>query len=141
MFLPMRRAAPSHSFPPVSPGFTLFELIVTLAVMSVVLALVGPALVLRHPSENELFANLVSDSRRAATRRAQALRLDLDNEGTWTLSSGPAGNPSIVESGHMSVAGGAARVRISPLGICMSEGEESFSIDPLTCVVSPARAP
>ncbi|MBA3656333.1 MAG: prepilin-type N-terminal cleavage/methylation domain-containing protein [Gemmatimonadaceae bacterium] len=117
------------------PGLTLLELVVTLAILSVTLALVGPALVLRQSSPDELFSNLVSDSRRVATRRAQAVQLDLGADGSWTLSGGgPQETGAIIQRGRISASPGKARVSISPIGICiMDQSDIRMRIDPLTC--------
>ncbi len=117
------------------PGLTLFELVVTLAIFSVTLALVGPALVLRQSSPGELLSNLISDSRRVATRRAQAVQLDLGADGGWTLSgAGPQETGAILSSGRIAAVPGKARVRISPIGICvLDQSDIPMRLDPLTC--------
>lgn len=122
-------------YPRSRPGLTLLELVVTLAILSVTLALVGPALVLRQSSPGELFSNLVADSRRVATRRAQAVQLDLGADGAWTLSGGgPLETDAIISRGRIADAPGTARVRISPIGICvLDQTDIPMRIDPLTC--------
>lgn len=137
----MRSAATFRRIRYCSSGFTLFELIVALAVMSVAIALAGPALVLRKADASELMANLISDSRRTATRRAQSLQLDVDAEGEWILSAGADGSLSEVRRGRITPSSGAARIRISPLGICVSGNAAPIRIDPLTCVLQPVNIP
>ncbi len=121
--------------PSARPGLTLLELIVTLAIFSVALALVGPALVLRSSSPDEHFSNLVTDSRRVATRRAQSVQLDVRADGGWTLSgAGPEQSGAVISRGRIASSGGAARVSISPIGICrLSQSGTRVRIDPLTC--------
>lgn len=123
------------SGPSARPGLTLLELVVTLAIFSVALALVGPALVPRQSSPDELFASLVADSRRVATRRAQSVQLDLGANGAWTLSGGgPVQAGEIISHGRIAPSPGIARVNISPIGICLlSKSGTRMRIDPLTC--------
>lgn len=108
--------------------------------MSVALALVGPALVPRRVEAKEIVANLISDSRRTATHRAEAMQLDVDAQGIWTLSDGTAGEPSIVKRGRLASSPGAFRILISPLGICGLNGSAPIRIDPLTCSAVPMES-
>lgn len=140
LFLSTRSATAFSRARPDPSGFTLFELVVTLAVMSVALALVGPALVPRKAEAKEVIANLISDSRRTATHRAEAMQLDVDAEGIWTLSKGTAGEPSLVKRGRLASSPGAFRILISPLGICGLNSSVPIRIDPLTCSVVPPES-
>ena len=65
----------------VRTGFTLLELVVVLAILGLGMAVVAPSLVLRSPSPEEALQRVVADARRVATRRAQTVTLDIDDNG------------------------------------------------------------
>ena len=107
----------------------------TLALMSVVLALVGPAIVLRPATPKEAIAQVIADSRRLAARRGQALRLHMTAAGEWSLAADvDADNPTLIRKGKISGPAHTLSLRISPLGICLPDASGiEAGFDPLTC--------
>ncbi|MDQ3082719.1 MAG: prepilin-type N-terminal cleavage/methylation domain-containing protein [Gemmatimonadota bacterium] len=126
----------------VRTGFTLLELVVVLAIMGLGMAVVAPSLVLRSPSPEEALQRVVADARRVATRRAQTVSLDIDDDGEWRVVGSERDAPEVLLTGELDASSSlGVHLRITPLGLCLSEarGADSggrrpaVSFDPLTC--------
>lgn len=114
-------------------GFTLIEVLVTLAVMTLLASVVLPAVSSRpRPASPEL-ATTIREASRLAVRRSQWLTFRAAQNGGWTLVADVSGQP---------IAGGllAERprqivlVRLSPLGACLSSAAATSTPTP-GCVV------
>ena len=114
-----------------STGFTLLEIIVTMVLIGLGTALVAP-MFRRDALPDDGYPAVVSAARELAVRRAQRLRLDVDDRGQWRLSA--LGDSTALGAGLLSERVGASRLTFTPLGACFHEsGADSRDWDALAC--------
>lgn len=132
-------------------GFTLIELIVVLAIMSLAAAVVLPALA-RAPAGTTV-QSVIESARDAAARRGEIVYLRIKPSGTWHLEGGgsPLESESDEASGRITpLAAAPLTLLVAPSGSCAFDVRSSatarglaahgLSLDPLSCTLS-VRAP
>lgn len=132
---------------PPRTGFTLLEVIVTLALLALLTALAAPTFVIRRTDDERELSRVLQVSRELAIRRAESLSLYIDATGRWSLGSD--GSPSqepIQRDSLKERMSSAALVRISPLGACylesgsLSAGATLGHLDSVRCAIVPVPA-
>lgn len=111
------------------PAFTLVEVIVTLVVMGIALAVVGPSLIFPRP--NPALSDALTSARRTALNRAGVVTLIVAADGKWSMGESTG---SIAPTGS-----GDLEFLISPIGVCtLTHGHlrTGSTLDPLQCAVT-----
>lgn len=122
---------------PRSRAFTLIEVIVTLAVMGIALAVVAPSLILRQPEPG--LSEVVTASRRAALRRGESMTVTIDADGKWRASPARSSSETLISGSITPHGSGSSELLISPLGVCtVRRGtlSPSDAFNPLTCTIA-----
>lgn len=117
-------------------GFTLLELIVVLVILALAAAIVGPSLVSSRSDATTELPRLVGHARKAAVRRGEAVRLQIDRSGAWQIVAGASPGGEILMSGRLTDApAGRIALVFSPLGTCGPPAEAApvIAFNPLTC--------
>lgn len=117
-------------------GVTLFELLIVLVLLAVAAAVVLP--VLRTPSAPPADAvdSLVHAARQDAQRRAEPVRLRLEDDGTWAVAGARTGG--IIDTGRLPSRAQRLDLNIDARGTCTpvaakGEPQDGLSFDPLAC--------
>lgn len=105
---------------------TLLELLVVLVLLGLAAAAVAPVLRAPTPRDDDPRTATVARVRALAVRRAEALRLEIQDDGRWRVLA----RDSVLLTGRLPAAGGAAlRLAISPTGLCVPEPDESLTLE------------
>ncbi|MFN8581022.1 MAG: type II secretion system protein [Gemmatimonadaceae bacterium] len=102
------------------PGFTLIEVMVTLAVLGLVAAFVVPSFAAPPRTTSSLDA-LRRSAADLALQRAQWLTLRVETDGRWTVRGDLASDTSALASGVLTETTSVPVVlRLSPVGACLA---------------------
>lgn len=124
----MRQAPPK--------GFTLLEVTVILVLLAVAAAVVAP-LFRRPEAPNESLGGVLAGAREIAVRRAESVTLTVDRNGAWRLT--PGTDTTTIAHGSLGPASQSARIRVTPLGACFSEGPGAANWDAIACAATGSR--
>jgi prepilin-type N-terminal cleavage/methylation domain-containing protein len=127
-------------------GFTLIELIVVLAILSLAAAVTLPAL-LRPRSGTTPVQTVIEGARDAAARRGETVYLRIDPSGTWRMEG--AGSPLETDgvAGRIApIASAPLTLLVAPAGSCAFDVRSAAAargliLDPLSCTLSVRNAP
>ena len=119
-------------------GFTLLEIVVTLVLIGLGVALVAPAF-RRDQIPDDSVSAVLAAARELAVRRAQDLVLEIDAQGAWRLTT--ADDTSSIAAGVVN-GGTARRLTVTPLGACLDGGSApSATWDALACAPTGGARP
>lgn len=125
-------------------GFTLIELIVVLAIMTLAAAVVLPALSRTRAAPT--IQSVIESARDAAARRGETVYLRIAPSGTWRMEGG--GSPLETDSaaGHIApIATAPLTILVAPAGSCAFDvrsaaAARGLTLDPLSCTLSVPNA-
>jgi prepilin-type N-terminal cleavage/methylation domain-containing protein len=132
-----------HGF---AQGFTLIELIVVLAILSLVAAVTLPAL-LRPRSGTTPVQTVIESARDAAARRGETVYLRIDPSGRWHMEGGLSPLETDGAAGRIApIATAPLTLLVAPAGSCAfdvrsSAAARALALDPLSCTLSVPNAP
>ncbi len=127
-------------------GFTLIELIVVLAILSLAAAVTLPAL-LRPRTGTTAVQTVIESARDAAASRGETVYLRIDPSGTWHMEGGGSPLESDGATGRIApIATAPLTLLVAPAGSCAfdvrsSAAARGLTLDPLSCTLSVPNAP
>lgn len=122
-------------------GYTLIELIVVLAILSLAAAVTLPAL-LRPWTGTTAVQTVIESARDAAARRGETVYLRIDPSGTWRMEGGGSPLESDGAAGRIApIATAPLTILVAPAGSCAldvrsSTAARGLTLDPLSCTLS-----
>jgi prepilin-type N-terminal cleavage/methylation domain-containing protein len=102
-------------------GVTLLELIVVISLMGLVLAIAAPSFIAPAPERKSELTSVLETARRSASLRGEPVTLSVDDAGAWRIDGDATPTASPIGAGTLGSRIGAFRVRVSPLGTCVSD--------------------
>ncbi len=126
-------------------GYTLIELIVVLAIMSLAAAVVLPAL-LRARTGTTPVQTVIETARDAAAHRGETIALRIDPSGTWHMHGTGSALEADSATGHITpLATAPLTLLVAPSGSCAFDvrsaaAAHGLSLDPLSCVLASVTA-
>ena len=106
-------------------GVTLLELIVVIALMGLVLAIAAPPFLTPAPDRKAELTSVLETARRAAILRAEPVTLSVDAAGAWRIDGDATPTAPPLGTGTLASKVAAFRVRVSPLGTCVSDAAQA----------------
>jgi prepilin-type N-terminal cleavage/methylation domain-containing protein len=126
-------------------AYTLIELIVVLAIMSLAAAVVLPAL-LRARTGTTPVQTVIESARDAAAHRGETISLRIDPSGTWHMHGTGSALEADSATGHITpLATAPLTLLVAPSGSCAFDvrsaaAARGLSLDPLSCVLASVTA-
>ncbi|HJU73229.1 MAG TPA: prepilin-type N-terminal cleavage/methylation domain-containing protein [Gemmatimonadaceae bacterium] len=124
-------------------GLTLIEVLIVIAILAIIASIVVPFFVRQPPSPSAPSEDsLVDHAKALAIARAEPMRLTIDGEGQWQITSEVTTDSGPVAQGRLAEA--PARpldLRITELGTCISRDAgrlvEGPPLDAVSCSKKP----
>ena len=126
-------------------GYTLIEMIVVLAIMSLAAAVVLPALVRARTGITPV-QTVIESARDAAAHRGETISLRIDASGTWHMHGTGSALEADSATGHITpLASAPLTLLVAPSGSCAFDvrsaaAARGLSLDPLSCVLASVTA-
>jgi len=103
-------------------GVTLLELIVVIALLGLILAVAAPAFIVPAARREPDLSTAIGMARHAAILRGEPVTIAFSKAGDWRIDGDATPTASPIATGKLVASIGALRVRVSPLGTCLSDG-------------------
>jgi len=126
-------------------GYTLIEMIVVLAIMSLAAAVVLPALARARTGITPV-QTVIESARDAAAHRGETISLRIDPSGTWHMHGTGSALEADSATGHITpLASAPLTLLVAPSGSCAFDvrsaaAARGLSLDPLSCVLASVTA-
>lgn len=128
------------------PGVTLLELIVVIALLGLILAVAAPTFIVPASRQESDLAKAIGTARRAAILRGEPMTVAFSPAGDWQIDGDATPTAPPIATGRLAASIGALRIRVSPLGTCVTDSvASSMDWNALDCsfaraqVARPAR--
>jgi prepilin-type N-terminal cleavage/methylation domain-containing protein len=127
-------------------GYTLLELIVVLAILSLAAAVTLPAL-LRPRIGTTSVQSVIESARDAAARRGETVYLRIESSGAWHMEGGGSPLESDNVTGRIApISTAPLTILVAPAGSCAfdvrsTSAARALALDPLSCTLSIPKTP
>lgn len=123
-------------------GLTLIEVLIVIAILAIMVAIVYPNVFPPKPQIVPTEMTVVEQAKALAIARAEPVRVSIERDGTWQITSETARESTPLASGSLSEAPPQAlHIRVTELGTCLvldaGTSVEGAAVDAVSCTKRP----